>query len=79
MLVEAKLPARTYHAPQLAERDPLVGDRAEHQADDGGVEALVLEGQRVGDGVNDLHRGRSCARCLLGALAKERLGLDRDE
>lgn len=47
VLVEAQLAAWAQDAAQLRERAVLVGDRAEHEARDGGVRARVLERQLI--------------------------------
>jgi hypothetical protein len=47
VLVEAQLAAGAQHAPQLGERPTLVGDAAEDEADDRGVQRSVRERQVI--------------------------------
>jgi hypothetical protein len=39
VFVKAQLAAGAQHASDLGERPPLVGDRAEHEARNGGIDA----------------------------------------
>lgn len=48
VLVETKLAARPHDAMKLGERAVLIGNRAENQARNGGIDAGVLEWQLVG-------------------------------
>ena len=47
VLVELELSAGAKDAAQIGERAVLVGDRAEHEAGDGGVDALAASGSRL--------------------------------
>ena len=49
VLVELELSAGAKDAAQIGEHAVLVGDRAEHEAGNGGVDALVGERQPIGD------------------------------
>src|SRR6266508_1370817 len=70
VLVEAKLAAGAQDAAQLGQRARLVGDAAQHERRDGGVEALVRERTPVSDGVDNGHEDRRAAGGRLDALAQ---------
>jgi hypothetical protein len=78
MLEEAQLSAGPQDAVNLRERCGHVGDRAEHERRDGGVERRGGERQFLGDGIHDRHRHGRIARGALRELAQMPLGLDGD-
>jgi hypothetical protein len=62
VLDEEQLAARLQHPCCLAKRRRRIGDRAEDQGEDGGVEAVVGKGKLLRRGPADLDP--SPARCL---------------
>ena len=68
VLVEAQLAGGTQHPAGLGERSRLIGHRAEHQREHGGVEARVVGGQLIGDAVDDLDVGRGVSREAVDGL-----------
>jgi hypothetical protein len=79
VFVEAQLAAGAQHASELGQCVVLVGNRAENEAGDGGVDALVLERQLFGDPGQDADRDRRGGCRLYGGGAQGGLGLDGDD
>jgi hypothetical protein len=79
VLVEARLPSRTQHAPDLSQRVLLVRYGAEHEAGHDGVSGRIRQRQLVRHAREDPNRhARVLGRCL-GPRTERRLGLDRDD
>ena len=78
VLVEPKLPAGPQHPPQLGQRPVLAGDRAQHQAGHGGVDAGVRQRDAVGDSGDHADRHGGVRGRTRGRGAQRRLGLERD-
>ena len=78
VLIEAQLAARSDDAVELGQSAILVGDRAEHEARNRGVDALGVERQFVGDAREDPDRHRRDCGCFRRGRPQGRLRLDRD-
>ena len=79
VFVEAQLAAGPDHAVKLGERAVLVGDRAEDEAGDRGVDDALVKWHVVSDAGHHAHWHRRAHRRLGGAGSERRLGLDRDD
>ena len=79
VLVEAQLPVGSDDAPQLGQRGRLIGDAAQHERGDRGVERCGLGREGVGEAGDHGHVDRRGARRLLRPLAQVGLGLDGDD
>ena len=76
VLVEAKLIAGANHPAKLREGALLVGDRAEDQRGDPGVERLIGGGELADDFLDHLDLNRRLGGCLDRRFAPQRLRLD---
>ena len=80
MLIEAqRLTAGADHAVELSERKLLIGDRAEHECDNSGIERSRSARQTVSAAVLDGDRRRCACRRELCALAQVGLGLHGED
>jgi len=77
VLEEAELPAGSQHPVELGERKGLVGYRAQHQRDDGGVHAPVRRGERRGGAVDHADGDGRLVGGGLGEGTQVRFGLER--
>src|SRR5438270_141451 len=79
VLIKAELAVRLQHAAGLVERLPWIRNRAQHEAEDDGVEGVVFERQRHGFAVDDLDSNRTLCQAPLGSGAHGRFRLERDD
>ncbi len=79
VLIEAELTAGTHYAAQLGQRLCLVGDRAQHEAGDSGVEGPIACGEPGVGAVDDGDPDRRLRSLGPGLLAQVGLRLDGDD
>jgi hypothetical protein len=76
MLVETKLSVGSQHASHLRQGVCYRCDRAQQQAEDDGVEELVLKWQTLSCGAHQRDRSVSETCCLTGSVEQIRLRFD---
>jgi hypothetical protein len=79
VFVEAQLAAGSDDAAELGEGTVLVGDGAEDERRDAGVEHCIASWKCVGDTVDDFDREVDSSRGSRRELAQERFGFDRED